>query len=208
MTNGPQPGLLDRHGAALLHLAAESIRHGLRHGAPLSPALDSWPEEVRTPGASFVTLKGAQDGRLRGCIGTVEAHRPLVVDVAVNGFNAAFRDPRFPPVREAELTGLDLSLSVLTAPEPFPVADEADLLARLTPGEDGLVLEDQGRRGLFLPMVWEQLPEPAVFVRHLKGKAGLPPDHWSPTVRFRRFHTLGLGNRDLPDPPSVWRPAE
>jgi len=184
--------LVSRHGAALVGIAAASLRRAVADPAWRPAAPDDIPAALLAPGASFVTLH--RDGRLRGCIGTVAAERALADDVARNAWGAAFADPRFAPLAAAELDGLAVEVSVLTAPERFPVADEADLLARLRPGIDGLILADGDRRGVFLPAVWEVLPAPAAFVAHLKAKAGLPPDHWSDTVaaaRFRAFKAAG-----------------
>jgi AmmeMemoRadiSam system protein B/AmmeMemoRadiSam system protein A len=142
------------------------------------------------PGAVFVTLK--RDGRLRGCIGSPVAWRPLGEDVVDNACKAAQADPRFAPMSPAELADLELSVSVLTAPVPMTVRDQDDLLAQLRPGVDGLIIEDQGRRALFLPSVWEQLPDKQAFLGHLKAKAGMPPDHWSPTFKASRFQAVEI----------------
>jgi len=132
-----------------------------------------------------VTLE--QAGRLRGCIGSLVAHRPLVEDVAINVQKSAFDDPRFRPFKAEELANTQIKIAVLSPPGPLQVSDQADLEARLVPGRDGLILRDQGRSGTFLPMVWEKLPDPHAFVQALKRKAGLPPDHWSATLRVERF---------------------
>ncbi len=171
----------------LAGLARDSIAHGLERGRPAAVAAHHFPADLRGSGASFVTLE--IEGRLRGCIGSLEAHRPLVVDVAENAFAAAFRDPRFAPLDGAEFDALRVKLSVLGAPEPLAVTDEAELLERLRPGEDGLILEAAGRRATFLPAVWESLPEPAEFLAQLRRKAGLPADFWSPAVRVWRYGT-------------------
>lgn len=176
---------------ALLAIARASIQHGLDVGEPLPVDLDEVPEVLSRPGASFVTLQ--LDGALRGCIGSFEAYRPLVSDVSHNAYAAAFRDPRFPPLSPSELAGLELHLSLLGPPVPLEVASEADLLAALRPAVDGLILEDGGRRALFLPQVWEQLPEPVEFVTQLKVKAGLQRDHWSPGMRCWRFVVEEVG---------------
>lgn len=181
----PTEALLADHGAALLSLAVAALRHGLEQGTPPETVLADLPEPLRAEGASFVTL--TRDGDLRGCIGSAIAWRALGVDVADNAWKAAFRDPRFPALTAAELPGLTVSVSVLTPPEPLHVADDAELLRTLRPGVDGLILEDGGRRGLFLPNVWEQLPDAAAFLAHLKRKAGLPASHWSKTLRVSRF---------------------
>jgi AmmeMemoRadiSam system protein B/AmmeMemoRadiSam system protein A len=177
--------LLRRHGKALLGIAARSIVHGLAHDRPARVALETVPEELRGPGAAFVTLK--RDGQLRGCIGSFQAHRPLAADVAENAYRAAFKDPRFPRLAATEKDGLDLSVSVLTAPEPIRFRDQADLLAQLRPGEDGLIIADGPARALFLPAVWEQIPRAEHFLAHLKRKAGLAEDHWSGAFRAERF---------------------
>jgi AmmeMemoRadiSam system protein A len=174
----------------LLDLARDSIRYGLEVGSPKLVHPDDLPEEMRQPGAAFVTLK--KDGELRGCIGSPMAWRPLAVDVADNAFKSAFEDPRFPPLREDEMEGLEISVSVLTPPVPVHFKDENDLLSQLRPGVDGLILEDNGRRGLFLPQVWEALPEPREFLRYLKVKAGLPVDHWSASIKVQRFEALEI----------------
>lgn len=194
--------LLERHGATLLHVAAASIENGLPTGKPLPVTLDDYPPDLREKGAAFVTLKHGQ--KLRGCIGTFIAHRPLVADVAENAFSAAFRDPRFKPVARDEIAGLTLSISVLSAHQPMRFESEADLLSQLRPRRDGLIIEDGNRRGLFLPIVWEQLPEPALFLEHLKRKAGLARDHWSPAFRASRFVAEEMSADELPDPAAIW----
>lgn len=194
---------LDRLAPDVLALAAGSIRHGLAEGNPLVPDLDALPPELRRPGASFVTLETA-GGALRGCVGTVDASQPVAADIAENAFRAAFHDPRFPRLTAAEIDGLVIHVSVLSRPEPFPVRDEADLLRRIRPGVDGLILSDYGRRALFLPSVWEQLPDPAAFIGHLKAKAGWPQDYWSSTLTVQRFTTRQVGSEDEPDPAALW----
>ncbi|EKV30484.1 Putative dioxygenase [Caenispirillum salinarum AK4] len=178
--------MLRDHGATLTGVARESIRHALSHGQPLTVDVMAHAAPLRANGACFVTLTTGS-GHLRGCIGSPQAWRPLVQDVAENAYRAAFHDPRFPPLMAGELADLGLSLSVLTPAMPFPVDSEEDLIARVRPGVDGLILGDRGQRGLFLPAVWESLPDPRDFVRHLKQKAGLPAHHWSPTLTVERF---------------------
>ncbi|OAI16051.1 hypothetical protein A1507_12610 [Methylomonas koyamae] len=175
----------------LLALARQSISHGLQTGRPLTVELSDYPGELSAHRATFVTLERA--GQLRGCIGMLEARQPLAEDVAENAFAAAFRDPRFPPLRDSELAGLDLHISVLAPAEPLPVASEADLLQQLRPGVDGLILQEGGRRATFLPAVWDDLPEPARFLTHLKQKAGLPAAYWSDSLRFFRYTTESFG---------------
>ena len=127
-----------------------------------------WLEE---PAAVFVTL--TRDGQLRGCIGSLEAHRSLYDDVTQNARAAAFGDPRFPPLAADELPATRIEISVLTAPQPLPFGEEEALL-HLRPGIDGVIFRSGAHCALFLPQVWEQLPEPHEFIAHLKRKAGLP----------------------------------
>ena len=175
------------HREQLTKLARDSIEHGLQHRRVPQLDLEEWPAELRVPGSAFVTLN--LHGQLRGCVGSIEAHQPLVQDVAHNAFAAAFRDHRFSPLTAPEFKDSQIHISVLTPPEPIVFSDEADLLDQLRPGVDGLILSDNGRRGTFLPAVWESLPERQGFLRHLKQKAGLPPDYWSSTVQVSRYTT-------------------
>lgn len=178
--------LTKAHQQRLLALAKNSIEHGLLTGKPLKINLADFPPELTRRRATFVTLEKHHE--LRGCIGMLEAVRPLAEDIAENAFSAAFRDPRFPPLQAEELDGLDIHLSILTPAEPMAFTSEEDLLAQLQPGIDGLILEEGRRRGTFLPSVWESLPEPGQFLRHLKQKAGLPAGYWSDTVRVYRYY--------------------
>ena len=171
-------------GLILLPLARSAIAHRLGPTGQV-PAVAvkraAWLEE---PGASFVTLTSGRlpGGPLRGCIGALEAHRPLRDDVKTNAVAAATRDPRFPPLAPAELEDTVVEVSVLSAPTALPVAGEAELLARLRPGMDGVILSDARHRATFLPQVWEQLPDPADFLARLRRKAGLPADYWGRDV--------------------------
>ena len=177
--------------AQLLQVARNSIRHGLQHGGPLEVDYQEYPPSLQAQRASFVTLH--RDGRLRGCIGHLTAIQPLVVDVAGNAYAAAFQDPRFPPVQMAELEDIDLEISVLSVPEPLPYADREDLLARIRPGVDGLILTGPaGHSGTFLPSVWESLPQPQEFLSNLVLKAGLPLGYWSDDIRMQRYTTESI----------------
>jgi AmmeMemoRadiSam system protein A len=172
---------MDELGAALLARARNAI--AAEFGVPPRPEPDH--PGLADPGATFVTL--TQDGELRGCIGSIEAWRTLDEDIRANARAAAFRDPRFAPLRREELDVTRVEVSLLTKPEPMHVTDEADVLRQMRPGVDGLVLEYGGRRGTFLPQVWESLPEPKDFLTHLKDKAGLPRDFWAPEFRLSRY---------------------
>jgi AmmeMemoRadiSam system protein B/AmmeMemoRadiSam system protein A len=182
--------LLRQHGAQLLHAAAASIKRGLSKGAPPEVDLASFPDLLQENRATFVTLK--KDGQLRGCIGTITAHRPLLNDVVENAYAAAFRDHRFPPLQADELGALNLSISLLSKPTPMTFNSEGDFKAQLQPGRDGLIIEDQGRRAVFLPQVWDELPTTSQFVAHLKQKAGLAENHWSASFQAWRFSATSL----------------
>jgi hypothetical protein len=171
----------EEKGSTLLKLARSEI--GSKLGQPATPpAQAGWLME---PGASFVTL--TQQGELRGCIGTLEAHRPLGIDVRENAVAAAFRDPRFMPLSRVEFDEIRVEVSLLSPTEALVVASEEHALASLRPGVDGVVFEYAQYRSTFLPQVWEQLPEPAEFMAHLKRKAGLPMDFWAEDVRLSRY---------------------
>ncbi|WP_367025574.1 AmmeMemoRadiSam system protein A [Methylococcus sp. ANG] len=175
------------HRRYLLDLALASIRHGLTIGKPLPVDPANLPPPLSEPRATFVTLK--KGGELRGCIGCLEAVKPLAIDVADNAFSAAFRDPRFPPVTAEEMDSLDIHIALLTPPEPMSFVSERDLIGQLRPGIDGLILQEGPLRGTFLPSVWEALPRPGEFFRQLKLKAGLPEDYWSDTLKIFRYGT-------------------
>ncbi len=168
-------------GETLLQLARAEIAGRFGEAAP-RPTEKAWLHE---PGATFVTLTRA--GELRGCIGTLEAHRPLGTDVRENAMAAAFRDPRFMPLSREEFPGVRVEVSLLSPMQPIEAADERSMLATLRPHIDGAVLEYGQHRGTFLPQVWEQLPEPAEFLAHLKRKAGLPMDFWADGIRLARY---------------------
>ena len=181
-TDEAAPDALDAEkGASLLKLARDEIASKLGQPAA-APVKAAWLQE---PGASFVTL--TRQGELRGCIGTLEAHRPLGVDVRENAVAAAFRDPRFMPLTRDEFAAIRVEVSLLSASEPLTAAHEADALAALRPHVDGVVFEYRHFRSTFLPQVWEQLSDPAAFLAQLKRKAGLPADFWAEEVRLSRY---------------------
>lgn len=160
----------------LLRMAREAMECGVR-GRNLRP-LDgnALSGHLREEGASFVTL--TIRGELRGCIGTLEAHQPLADDVREHAIAAALEDPRFPPVREEELSRVQIEVSRLTRPVLLEYSDTADLLSKLRPHVDGVILWDGMRRATFLPQVWEKIPEPADFLNSLCYKMGIREDAW------------------------------
>lgn len=164
----------------LLQAAKDSIVYGLEHHSVMPIDLNSFPKQLQEARACFVTLH--KQGNLRGCIGSLIARQPLILDVVANAFNSAFHDPRFPGVQAAEIPLLSVDISILTKPILLQVDSEEDLYKKLRPGIDGLILSDQGHRATFLPSVWDQLPDPTSFVTHLKNKAGWPSNYWSKTM--------------------------
>ncbi|MET0072699.1 AMMECR1 domain-containing protein [Candidatus Thiodiazotropha endoloripes] len=179
--------LSDQDRARLLDIANRSIDYGLKNHTSLEVKPEDYPETLRAIRASFVTLKLAD--QLRGCIGHLEAIQPVVCDVAGNAYAAAFRDPRFPPLTPSEREQVAIHLSLLTPSVAIEFSSEADLLAKIRPGIDGLILIEGIRRGTFLPSVWESLPNPRDFVDQLKLKAGLPSNYWSDSLEVMRYES-------------------
>lgn len=176
----------------LLRLAREALENGVRRRELFPLDLSTLTPLLRDPGASFVTLTA--HGHLRGCIGTLQPYQPLAEDVREHAIAAALDDPRFPPVTPAELPDLHIEISRLTLPQTLHYTDAEDLLARLRPGIDGVILRDGPRRATFLPQVWEQLPEKEQFLRHLCQKMNTPANTWRnkhlevQTYQVEEFH--------------------
>lgn len=159
--------------SALLKVAREAIGHGVVHAQAPELTVEDYPEPLRAIACTFVTLH--LDEALRGCIGSLRAHRPLVADVARHAFAAAFSDARFIPIGHHELASLHIHISILSALEPVAFDSESSLLAALRPGTDGLLIELGQQRATFLPTVWSTFAEPRDFIAALKGKAGMDP---------------------------------
>lgn len=179
----------------LIRLARQCISEGVAGNEPVRPEGEAIPIGLEKPRACFVTLK--IDGRLRGCIGNLEANSSLVDAVLRNSYLAAFRDHRFDPVAESELDQLSYEISVLTPMVPLPVESEQDLIGKLRPGVDGLLFEADGKRATFLPSVWEQLPDARLFLSHLRQKAGLPADYWGDGVKCWTYQAIKIGDPEL-----------
>jgi AmmeMemoRadiSam system protein A len=173
-------------GARLIELARAAIESEFVPGA-------AWDTEdwLRAPAASFVTLR--LDGELRGCIGSIDARRPLGEDVARNARAAAYRDPRFAPVSAAERGALVIEVSVLSPRILMPVNGEAEAVALLRPGVDGIYLECGDAGATFLPQVWDGIPDPLEFLSALRHKAGLPARAWHPDMRLWRYSVEKYG---------------
>lgn len=167
-------GMVDPgQGRILLALARKTLENRLTGGA-----LPQEPDDpvFRSKAATFVTLKIS--GQLRGCIGNLTPVGTLWEGIRENALNAAFHDQRFPSLRAAELPRVHIDISILTPPEPLDYRDADELLRKLRPGTDGVILRDGWRSATFLPQVWEQLPLPDRFLDHLCLKAGLPEQAW------------------------------
>ena len=160
----------------LLGLARSAIEAGVRGERPPRPDLSALGAHLAGPGASFVTLTIA--GQLRGCIGALEAYQPLARDVCEHAAAAALEDPRFPPLGAEELPRISIEVSRLTSPVLLEYATPEELIARLRPNVDGVIVRDGFRRATFLPQVWEKIPDPAEFMDNLCYKMGADPHTW------------------------------
>ena len=193
---GVQPGddgeAADTRGEVLIPLARAAIG-GI---FAMTPPVDESHGFLQEIGASFVTL--TRHGKLRGCIGSLQAHRPLVEDVKANAKAAAFLDPRFQPLTQTEFATTRVEVSLLSPSEPLQFASEEEALSLIRPGVDGLILEHNGTRGTFLPQVWDSIPDPAEFLRQLKRKAGFEPDFWSADLHLLRYTVVKFGEEELP----------
>ncbi|MDH5299664.1 MAG: AmmeMemoRadiSam system protein A [Desulfobulbaceae bacterium] len=175
--------LTERQGRALVMLARHAIAEQL--GVVAKAVDDATGEQVaatlvdpdlQQQGATFVTL--TVHGRLRGCIGSLRAVESVVASVRNNAVNAAFGDPRFPPLAADELATVDVEVSILSDPQPLAYTGGDDLAAKLRPHVDGVIISRGSACATFLPQVWEQLPHPHDFLNHLCLKAMLPMDAW------------------------------
>lgn len=149
--------------------------------------LENYPCVLNQFGASFVTLQ--KNNKLRGCIGSSYAHRPLIADLIHNAYLSAYSDTRFNPLNESELSEIDIKISLLSEPYEIHFSSEEDLLDKIIPCKDGLIIQDGQYRALYLPSVWEQLSDKKLFLYSLKQKAGLEPTYFSKTFKAWKFHS-------------------
>lgn len=186
--------LTDGEKQTLLRIAREAMENAVRRRSLPPLEIDSLTQRLRENGASFVTLTIHDD--LRGCIGALEAYQPLAEDVREHAIAAALEDPRFPPVHESELGSIVIEASYLTKPQEVPYSNSEDLLLKIRPHVDGVILKHGFRRATFLPQVWEKIPEPAEFLRQLCYKMGERPNLWRETklqvyvYQVEEFHEL------------------
>lgn len=178
-------------GKVLLPIARAAIARALN----LPRTADETAPWLSEHGACFVTL--TQGGDLRGCIGTLQAHRPLLADVKGNAVSAAMHDPRFMPLGADELGITTVEISLLSPTTAMEVVDEADALAQMRPGIDGIVFQCGRHRSTFLPQVWEHFSQPREFLAMLKRKAGLPDDFWADEVDLRRYTVTKWSEADF-----------
>lgn len=168
--------LTQKEGEILLSVARKTIEERLLDlNVQADEALESSPLFSEKRG-TFVTL--TIDGNLRGCIGHIIPHETLIEGIRANAINAAFKDPRFRPLSGKEWEKVHIEISILTKPEPLEYSDSADLLEKLQPGRDGLIIKKGYHQATFLPQVWDQLPDKEEFLTHLCLKAGLDGDAW------------------------------
>jgi AmmeMemoRadiSam system protein A len=192
--------LAQREADLLLDLADGAVVEGLLGRRPAVPQEHRLPSALREHAGAFVTLTVARE--LNGCIGSIEGVEPLGRAAVRHAWSAAFADPRLPALRPADYDELTIEVSVLSPLAPMPAASRREVLEGLRPGVDGLVIADGSRRSVFLPSVWEQLPEPATFLAHLRAKAGMRSDTWPVGMRAWRFTATKFARRagEQPNP--------
>jgi AmmeMemoRadiSam system protein A len=177
--NGPVPHT--EAARTLLPIARASIASQL---GKTHPADESAPW-LRAQGASFITLNLQK--KLRGCIGSLQANRPLLDDVKANALAAAFKDPRFKPLTAEEYDNIVVEISLLSALSTLDFTDEASALVQLTPRVHGVIFQYGHHRSTYLPQVWDMFADPVMFMASLKQKAGLPPNFWEPGVKLHTY---------------------
>jgi len=182
--------LTEGEGRELIRLARRSIDAALELRALAPFPSSAFPAGLQQHRSAFVTLRIGKE--LRGCCGSIEATCPLAREVWRVAWASAFNDPRFPPLTAAEWPRVHVHISVLAPAQPLAVQTEADLIRQLRPGVDGVIVELGAARATFLPSVWEQLPDPTLFVRHLKLKAGWSADFWSPRIAVWTYECEGV----------------
>ena len=176
----------------MLQIAAESIHYGLLNHEPVFIDQTQYSERLSENRATFVTLEISN--HLRGCIGALEAYRPLAQDISANAYAAAFKDPRFNPLSETEYALLNIHISILSPPEKMHFESEESLLSQIQTGKDGLIITDKGHRATFLPSVWESLPNKSAFLSELKQKAGLGKNYWSNSIQVEKYSAYSFGS--------------
>ena len=167
--------------------ARDALMHSINHSEELPVSLPEFPATLHIHQNTFVTLK--YKGKVIGCMGSLEADRPLVKDVVHHTFSASYYDPRFPDLKAIDPKKIEIHISLLSPIEEIKFSSEPELLSKICPGKDGLLMCENQQRGTFLPAVWESIPDPESFLKELKRKAGLPVDYWSDTIKVYRYTT-------------------
>ncbi|MBW3614609.1 MAG: AmmeMemoRadiSam system protein A [Actinobacteria bacterium] len=202
--NDPVAALSEGELDVMFSLARQAIEVGLAGGRAPAVDVEHLPPALREPRGAFVTLE--VDGALNGCIGTLESSEPLGAAVARCAWEAAFGDPRLPSLTAQDYPRVHIKVSILGPLEPIAARSEAEVLAQLRPGIDGLVIARGINRATFLPAVWKSLPDPLDFLRHLEHKAGLPPGRWPRGMRAWRYtgveHRRAVADMGSQSPPS------
>ena len=176
----------------LLEIVKKSLDAAVTSKELYHPQRENAQDVLFNKGASFVTL--TKDGKLRGCIGSEKHEKSIAADLAYNAFAAALQDKRFAPVEPDELNKIDFTISLLTNFEEITFTSYEDLLSKLRPTVDGVLIRDGKRQGLFLPAVWKDIPDKQDFMTELKLKAGLSPSYWSDNIKVFRFRTVEIQN--------------
>jgi len=173
-------------------LARKSIEFSLKNDSLLKYTdfeLLNFSKKLLEKKACFVTLQ--KNGELRGCIGHLVAIQPLYKDIIENAFNAAFSDPRFGALRKEELLSISIEVSILTDPVPLVFKDEKDLLSKITPKKDGLIINKGYYTATFLPSVWSEIKNKKIFLTQLCLKAGLDANEWKrPGLKVQIYHAI------------------
>ncbi len=171
----------------LKNAARKALMHSIEHSEELPVSLSEFPATLHDYQNTFVTLN--YNGKVIGCMGNLAANQPLIKDVVHNTFSASYYDPRFPDPRTIDPETIEIHISLLSPNEEIQFGSEQELLSAIRPGKDGLLICEGQRSGTFLPAVWDSIPEPELFLKELKRKAGLPSDYWSDTIKVYRYTT-------------------
>ena len=171
----------------LKNAARDALMHSIHHSEELPVTLSEFPATLHDDQNTFVTLN--YNGKVIGCMGNLVANQPLIKDVVHNTFSASYYDPRFPDPKTIDPEKIEIHISLLSPNEAIKFHSEQELLAKIRPGKDGLLIREGSRSGTFLPAVWDSIPDRESFLKELKRKAGLPADYWSDTIEIYRYTT-------------------
>ena len=178
------------YGEDLMNVAVETLNRAVFDKSKYVPSRKDYADPLFNKGAAFVTLN--KDGKLRGCMGSVVPIQGIARNIAENAYAAAMEDSRFTPLQPDELAETSVTISLLTGFEPIIYKNEADLLTKLVPGTDGVVIRSGSRQAVFLPSVWKEIPDKQAFLNNLKFKAGMNPSYWSNKIKVYRFYTVEI----------------